>query len=206
MVKELDSEEVKRSLVIKGVERIESIVTRDDERVPATLATWQCSRLVRRDYYLMCYKMFLLSRKETAGQRIERRLRDLTLEELAISALATTPVVIDNADASTFTIRVVSSEARVLLNVLLSFDQALSNLIEVHGTTEAMEMCAAFFAAFGRLKQALFKVQPEQVKVDPVSVDGAEQQSNSPITHTPWHAKRGQLMDWLKRRFKAKRG
>lgn len=139
-------------LTMKGVRKIERINC-DYSLMSARPLTWQCSRVIRRDFYLVTYKMFFSLRNKAgriavrhllaAVQEEAERLRDMTRRyEL--------PAIPSSTDLN---LRLVNEEARTLLECLLTADKALSKMKKGEMHEVADENCIPFFAAYARLKK-----------------------------------------------------
>lgn len=172
--------------VMKGVDRIEEITTRYEERVSVPFMTWQCSRLMRRDFNLMTAKMYKISRSPGAMMKVLNKLADIENQARLVNEYAAAlkaPVAIIPTDLP---LRLVSPEARSLVNALVVFDLALAKLLGAYGAKEADECSTGFFAAYGRLKHFIFKLkvdappQPLEIQIATAAVASLPAESVRP--------------------------
>lgn len=167
---------------MKEAEKIERINSKFSERVVAEVVTWQCSRVFRRDFNRMTYKMFLLSSKFNSQQRIILRLHEMQTALHVLQNLANKMPACSALEEKTITklpMRLVSSEAKILFDALVTMDGIMARLLSLHDEQTTDEMCSDFFAAYGRLKHALFKNHParepvQSGRVDDIGVAGAD--------------------------------
>lgn len=69
-------------LVIKGLDKVQRINCDASEK-EVVLRTWQVGRMVRRDFYLLSYKIFFAMRDSGLRNRVKARVADL-LEEAGV--------------------------------------------------------------------------------------------------------------------------
>jgi hypothetical protein len=195
---------------MKDEEHIARINSKFSEDVVAELRTWQLSRVFRRDFNRMTYKMFLLAPKFTAQQRIILRLHEMqsalhVLENL-VSKIPPPPAA-EKTPPSLLSMRLVSPEARILFDVLVGMDVAMHRLLSQHDADTTEEICADFFAAYGRLKYALFRKKPERDTTAPaadgvaaatIEIERNDDQAESAPSQS--FALKG-LLDGLRKRF-----
>jgi len=152
---------------MKDADHIARINSKFNEDVVATVHTWQLSRVFRRDFNRMTYKMFLLAPKFNAQQRIILRLHEMQRELHVLENLAAKippPLQSEDNPPSVLSMRLVSPEARILFDVLAAMDVVMYRLLSQHAVDTTEEICADFFAAYGRLKYALFRKKPDSDK------------------------------------------
>jgi len=141
-----------KNLVIKGVQRIESINTPYEKRVESEFESWQCCRIIRRDFNLLTAKMYMLSRKQQNLHSIKKLLRIISLEALAIkvefSNFEAPPV-----QAISVQLRLVSDEAETLLEAFKVVDAALSKAISTREKNAPLNEFKSFFSAYSDLKK-----------------------------------------------------
>lgn len=151
-------------LVLKGVDKLERINC-DATRQEVILRTWQISRIVRRDYSLLAYKLFFAMRKPRSRRQVTDLLYDL-VEEADVLESATRHLGLPQADSSTvLNLRIVSGEAQLLLDALVTCDKALvkMNSCEMSDTSE--EQLSYVYKALARLKNALLQPAPSAARV-----------------------------------------
>lgn len=141
-------------LCLKNVDKIERIRCDREQRIEPAFQSWQISRYVRRDYFLICFKMHCRSKDKAIAQQFSAFLIELRLkaEELreAVSSLP------ENPEPSAFKVplRIVSMDAASLIKSMLMADLAFSRLNhaalknamrldEVHATTREFELTFA---------------------------------------------------------------
>lgn len=136
-------------LVVKNTGRIEEVQTSLEVRTERDFYSWQVCRIVRRDWNLVCNKMFIAMRSKDLQRKSE--LLDL-LDQLAMEA------EIFRADVQVFDItqemeirgtvemRIVSKEAHLLLRSLVSADRAMIRLYSavIDGHTNKSDCEAKF--------------------------------------------------------------
>ena len=144
-------------LVIKGVEIIERIHTRYHVHERHAFHSWQCSRIVRRDFNITTAKMVMYG-KTSAGRfhQIGQMLLDLTAEADALENMARKYEMPRHIPATSLELRIVSEQAHAVYAALVTVDRALSKLLHSEMAQVAEANCEAFFRSFGRLKGLVF--------------------------------------------------
>ncbi|MCU6501922.1 hypothetical protein LPN04_29440 [Rugamonas sp. A1-17] len=166
---------------MKEADKIERINSKFSERVVAEVVTWQCSRVFRRDFNRMTYKMFLLSSKFNSQQRIILRLHEMQTALHVLQNLVNKMPASSLPAEKTITklpMRLVSPEAKILFDALVTMDAIMACLLSLHDEQTTDEICSDFFAAYGRLKHALFKNPPAR---DQAPAGGADQLEASAV-------------------------
>lgn len=138
-------------LTLKGVQRIERINC-DATYKDVILRTWQCSRLLRRDFYLVTYKMFFVLRSRYHCTRIRDLLADLQEEANVLAHMARIYELPPSSQATAVSLRLVNDQAQILLESIIAADKAIAKLKT--GTHEEVleENITPYFVAFHRLK------------------------------------------------------
>lgn len=152
-------------LVMKGVKRIESIRTRYEERMEVNIQTWQCSRLIRRDFNILTSKMYLSKRHSNVSQKISKYLHRLERIAKDIESLANChPQQFIATKNASIQLRVISSDAKKLINIIIKVDAALC-VIGTHKTMDEMgEISHEFFSCFDKLKRCALQTTTEPKK------------------------------------------
>ena len=147
-------------LVIKGVERIEA-VTRPgkDVRRNAELYSHFISRLMRRDFNLTRVKLFWYARGYNQRLAARRMLEDLAAEAERLEDLARRYERPDAVPAATCTMRIISDEADLLFDALMTADRALHKLMHSPLAEVVEENASPFFRSFTILRKAVFGYQ-----------------------------------------------
>lgn len=161
---------------MKDSEQIARINSKCSEDIVAHVITWQLARVFRRDFNRMSYKMFLLSSKFNAQQRIILRLHEMQSALHALQNLVAkipAPAEVAPADKSPLEIRLVSPEARILFDALMAMDTVMHRLLSQHDPETTEEICSDFFSAYGRLKYALFRKKEQGGKDEARAGDSA---------------------------------
>jgi hypothetical protein len=140
-----------QGLAMKSVGKIERINC-DATNEDATLRTWQLSRIVRRDFYLVSYKMFFAMRQKGGKSTVLKRLADVR-EEAEVLKNMTQHFELPVADTATvLSLRLIDEESRILLEALVTVDKAFAKMKENGMGEVADENCGPYFAAYVRLK------------------------------------------------------
>lgn len=121
-------------LVVKNVARAEAIDTSLEMRVQPVLYSWECSRILRRDFSIMTTKMYmaLSSRKDWRKEQIQSLLYDLKLasENFVVTCKpykATRPVP-DEELRRLPSMRILSREAMILYKCFTAVDEGMMRL------------------------------------------------------------------------------
>lgn len=156
-------EQVVEALIVKGVDRIEAINTPLDERVEANFRAWQICRVFRRDFNKFTAKMFVTCRNPSNLHKIRPMLLDIKEEAEILSNMARRFEMPKDLPFTTIPLRIVSEEARLLYEAIITVDWAVAKMIhsgemdEMNKMNEkAMDDCAHFFKAYNRLKRFIF--------------------------------------------------
>jgi hypothetical protein len=150
-----------QGLTLKGVEKIHRINC-DASQKDVVLRTWQFGRMIRRDFYLLSYKLFFAMRRADLRTRVRRALDDL-VEEADVLDVMTRNSELPTPDDSTFlNLRVLSGEAERTPDALLVADRALAKLNASYMEEVADENCHRMYAAYARLKNILIEPLPAE--------------------------------------------
>jgi len=144
-------------LVVKGVEIIKTLRTNYLVCEQHAFMSWQCSRIVRRDFHITTAKMYKYG-KSAHGRhhQIEQMLRDVTDEADAIENMARKYEMPSPISAAPIELTIVSEQAHALFAALVTVDRALTKLLHSEMAQVADDNCAAFFRAIDRLKRIVF--------------------------------------------------
>lgn len=144
-------------LVIKGVERIESInLPGDDIRRDAKLYSHVISRVMRRDFNLTSVKLFWYSKSYTCRQTARRMLHDLQAEAERLDDLARPYEMPSSTPAATCSMRIISDEAQLLFDTLMLADRSLYKLMHSPMAEVAEDNMGPFLRALTALRNIVF--------------------------------------------------
>jgi hypothetical protein len=150
-------------LVIKGVERIDSIILqREDTRRDAELFTHVLSRVMRRDFNLTSVKLFWYTKSFHRRSTASAMLQDLTAEAQRLEDLARPYEMPPAAVAATCSMRIISDEADMLFDALMMADRALHKMMHSPLAEVAYENMEPFLRSFTVLRREVFGFQFEQ--------------------------------------------
>lgn len=143
--------------VMKGNARIEAVNTKYERRMTLSFQTYQCNRLVRRDFNMMSVKLVMLSRNPTTRLHITELLADIAVEAGKLS-LRTADVICDEVKVTApLSIRIVSPEAHQLFDALVTYDLARAKLFIKEVGDAGDRQCTKFLVYYGRLKSLIFQ-------------------------------------------------
>ena len=144
-------------LVIKGVERIESIVIKgEDRRRDAELYSHVISRVMRRDFNLTSVKLFWYTKGFHRRGTARRMLLDLQAEAERLEDLVRPFEMPDGTPAATCTMRIISNEAELLFDALLLADRSLRKLMHSPMAEVAEDNMTPFLRSFTLLRKEVF--------------------------------------------------
>ncbi|WP_076572985.1 hypothetical protein [Janthinobacterium sp. TND4EL3] len=150
-------------LVIKGVERIESIILPgDDIRLDAELYSHVLSRVMRRDFNYTSAKLFWYTKGFHRRLHARSMLHDLAGEAERLDDMARPYDMPEGAPAATCTMRIVSDEAELLFHALVKADRALHKLMHSPLAEVAEENMGPFLRAFSLLRKQVFGFNDNQ--------------------------------------------
>lgn len=159
-------------LTLKGVKRIERINC-DAKFKDVSLRSWQCSRLLRRDFYLVTYKMFFVLRTRFDRARVRDLLADIQEEANALEHVTRRYELPALDGATVLKLRLVNDEAQTLLDTILTADKAISKMKDGPLNEVMAENIAPYFAAFNRLKSFVLAQNSKEAGNSPVLEEGA---------------------------------
>lgn len=117
--------------VLKNVGMVESINAPLEMRVDAKLYSWECSRILRRDFNLVARKMFmaLVSRKDWRDTQIRSLLKDVTLagETFTVNC-SRYKLTRDIPHHSEVPLRLISAESATLYKTFVIVDEGMRRL------------------------------------------------------------------------------
>lgn len=144
-------------LVIKGVERIESIVLqRDEVRLDTELRSHVISRVMRRDFNLTSVKLFWYTKGYSRRQNARRMLQDLQAEAERLEDLARPYEMPIGPAAATCSMRIISDEAQLLFDTLMLADRSLHKLMHSPLAEIAEDNMGPFLRSFTVLRKEVF--------------------------------------------------
>ena len=147
----------RQPLVIKGVERIESIILhRPELRRDAELFTHVLSRVMRRDFNLTSVKLFWYTKGFHRRTTARAMLADLTAEAERLEDLARPYEMPPGAAAATCTMRIISDEADFLFEALMVADRALHKLMHSPLAEVAEDHMGPFLRSLTLLRKEVF--------------------------------------------------
>lgn len=142
-------------LTMRGEGRVTAIRSCVAETVTATFHNWQIYRLVTRDFYFTCQKMFFKS-VECGPQRVVGLLAEVTREALLLAS-STQRLPTPQIAAKPVDVKLMTAESKVLLDAFIMVDQALLRMLHSPSYADAINACAPFLSRFGDLKEYLQK-------------------------------------------------
>jgi len=144
-------------LVIKGVQRIESIVLQRTEiRLDAELRSHVISRVMRRDFNLTSVKLFWYTKGYTRRQSARRILNELHAEAERLEDMARPYEMPTCTPAATCTMRIISDEAQLLYDALMLADRSLHKLMHSPLAEVAEDNMGPFLRSFTALRNVVF--------------------------------------------------
>lgn len=157
-----DSSASARSLVIKGVHRIEAITPPwKVELRPIEIYTHTFSRVVRRDFNLTCVKLFWFVKQGQQREEVRPLLHNLLDEARALENLARSLDMPSTAVAVSCALRIISNEAEMLCDALTTADRALHKINHSALAEMAEETLAPFLRSFCIVRRLVFGFQPK---------------------------------------------
>lgn len=150
-------------LVIKGVERIESIILPgDDIRLDAELYSHLLSRVMRRDFNFTSVKLFWYTKGFHRRLHARSMLHKLTGEAERLEDMARPYDMPEGTPAATCTMRIVSEEAELIFHALVKADRALHTLMHSPLAKVAEENMGPFLRVFTLLRKEVFRFTDDQ--------------------------------------------
>jgi hypothetical protein len=144
-------------LVIKGVERIESILLpRQDVRLDAELRSHVISRVMRRDFNLTSVKLFWYTKGFNRRLNAQRMLLDLQAEAERLEDLARPYEMPCGPLVATCSMRIISEEAQLLFDALMLADRSLYKLMHSPLAEVAEDNMYPFLRSFTILRKGVF--------------------------------------------------
>lgn len=144
-------------LVLKNVGRIEDIDTRMEVRTDANLRSWQCSRILRRDFNLVTAKMYIKCRDKRDRRQVKDLISEFVLRSEFLKAESELCELSYDLQVGTVPLRIVSPEASLLYKTFMDIDLVIAKLtcaeMDQRLTHEkAQEMPLDVFCAYSDLK------------------------------------------------------
>lgn len=150
-------------LVIKGVQRIESIVLqRQEVRLDAELRSHVISRVMRRDFNLTSVKLFWYTKGYLRRQTARRMLQDLLAEAERLEDMARPYEMPSSSPAATCSMRIISDEAQLLFDALMLADRSLHKLMHSPLHEVAEDNMTPFLRSFTALRTIVFGFQRQR--------------------------------------------
>jgi hypothetical protein len=146
--------------VMKGNAKIESIVTRYEERVTFSPYSLQCNRMLRRDFNPITAKMYMLHNRRNKREKIGQLIMELTHEANHLEQSTSKYPAPSVSTILPLPLRLISSVSRQLLEAMMTFDKAFAKVADAEGDEAAKQYCSDFFLYYGRLKHCLFDDVP----------------------------------------------
>lgn len=119
-------------LVLKNQGLIEDIITRTEIRVEAAFVSWQCSRIVRRDFNLVTRKMFIRARDKVGRQQVMGFMEELQLQAGSLKDESLKYELESVSAPTVFPLRLVTPEATMLYKSLLVMDAAIARFYSAY--------------------------------------------------------------------------
>lgn len=144
-------------LVIKGVQRIESIkIQGEDVRIDAEMRSHVISRVMRRDFNLTSVKLFWYTKGYNRRKTAKYMLDDLQAEADRMEDLARPYEMPTGPAAATCSMRIISGEAKLLFDALMLADRSLHKLMHSPLAEVAEDNAVPFLRAFAMLRKEIF--------------------------------------------------
>lgn len=145
-----------KGLVVKGVDRILAVKSRHEEIVTNQVFTWQISQALRKDVNVVVAKTFHKRLRVENRLRIRSLLIDIQEEAQVLVGVAQRLEMPAKALSDVVSHKVFCDEDKMLIEALTDVDRALAKMLNSDMAEVAVDNCAPFFAAFGRLKNFVF--------------------------------------------------
>lgn len=145
-----------KGLVVKGVDRILAIKSRHEEIITNKVYTWQISQTLRKDVNVVVAKAFHKRLRAENRLRIRALLIDVQEEAQVLVGIAQRLEMPVKALSDVVNHKVFCDEDKMLIEALTDVDRALAKMLNSDMAEVAVDNCAPFFAAFGRLKNFVF--------------------------------------------------
>ncbi|WP_194726353.1 hypothetical protein [Noviherbaspirillum malthae] len=152
----IDLNKSSKGLVVKGVDRVLAVKARHEEVVTNKVYTWQISQTLRKDVNVVVAKMFHKRLRFENQLRIRALLVDLQEEAQALIGISQKLEMPAKALSDTVSHKVFCEEDKMMIEALVDVDRALAKMLNSEMAEVAVDNCALFFAAFGRLKNFVF--------------------------------------------------
>lgn len=162
--KKQDKVLTEQGLALKGVDRI-SRIRGDFTHKDVILRTWQFGRIIRRDFYLLSYKLVFAVRRAEMRSRVKRAMADLVEEAEVLHSMTRRSELPTPDDSTVLCLKVVNAEAEQMLDAILLADRALAKLNASELAKVADENCSRVYAAYARLKNILLEPAPPRENV-----------------------------------------
>lgn len=144
-------------LVLKNVGRIEDIDTRLEVRIDANLRSWQCSRMLRRDFNLVTAKMYIKCRNKNDKRQVKSLIEEFVLQSEFLKAESELFELSYDLQVGSVPLRIVSPEASLLYKTFMEIDLVIAKLtcaeLDLRLSHEKLqEMPQDVFCAYSDLK------------------------------------------------------
>jgi hypothetical protein len=166
-------------LVMKNTGKIEDVFSRLEARLSLKLASWQCSRYLRRDFNIVSEKMFrrCRSRNPTDPQQIRGLLEEFSLQAEMLKAESLQYDITQELIFQTVDVRIVSPESMQLVKAFKATDEAMVRVIcafqDQKISKEEMENYPRpAFAAYSDLKQYILRSVPQRTATEMAQEQG----------------------------------
>lgn len=145
-----------QGLVIKGLGKVQRINC-DAAEKKIVLRTWQVGRLIRRDFYLLSYKIFFAMRHPGLRNKVKARVEDL-LEEASVLESLMRRFELPTPSASTsLDLILVSADCEQVLDALLTMDRSLAKMHACAMVEVADDNCGRMYRAYAQLKALILE-------------------------------------------------
>lgn len=157
-------------LVMKNVDRIESIQTPMEVRREVAAYSWQISRRLRRDFNLIAFKMFVRScSNRTLRAQIHELLLEIALQVTSLAAECKEYEAFDETDVRKVNLRMVSAESAILYKAMKEADALHARLNYAHKSglitlAKRADLTYGFDAAMADLERFVYGAKSKKNK------------------------------------------
>lgn len=142
--------------MMKNGGRAEAVRTLFEERVSILPYHWKSNRIIRRDFNSLMLLMLKKRKEPKLRKTLDRMLKDIEHESHYLTDSTLTIETPPRGDFCDLPLRLVSPDAKRLLEALMAYDKALAKLTKKEGQEAAENHCADFALQYSRLKHWLF--------------------------------------------------
>ncbi len=155
--------------VLKGVDLVEAIYTKYEERTKASCLYWQNARILRRDFNLLTAKMFFKTRNPKLRGKIWEMIRSMQDEAERLTDMARKYEMPTGIVAAPVPVRLISREAKAILEAIATADRAWVKMNRGGMGDEASDCLGPFLSSFGKIKRYVVGSPRAAIKPAPVA-------------------------------------